>query len=81
MDTATEPASRLQELVDAADDLSLALVADRLGVGEVQVKRWAANKVLIPTKHLAVLTELFDCTVEHLMGWDREPARTGKAAA
>jgi transcriptional regulator with XRE-family HTH domain len=63
------------------DELSRAAVAVQVGVGEQQVRRWEDNELLIPTKHLPALTVLFGVTVEHLMGWDREPATTGKAAA
>jgi len=76
------PAStnRLEQLREAAG-ISRAGLADRVGVGEHQVRRWEANEVLIPTKYLAQLTELLDCTVEHLMGWDRQPTDSQRAAA
>ncbi len=80
METTAKPGNRLQPLREAAE-ISRAGLADHVGVGEHQVRRWEANEVLIPTKYLAALTELLDCTVEHLMGWDREPAESGKAAA
>lgn len=43
------------------------------------VGRWIKGEVEIPADLLRPLTEKFDCSVEHLLGWDREPA-TGKAA-
>lgn len=69
--------NRLQELWEAAG-ISRAGLADRVGVGEHQVWRWESNEVLIPTKYLALLTELLDCSVEHLMGWDRDDARAAE---
>jgi ribosome-binding protein aMBF1 (putative translation factor) len=66
--------NRLEELREAAG-MSRAGLADQVEVGEHQVRRWELNEVLIPTKHLAKLTELLDCTVEHLMGWDRQPEK------
>lgn len=72
--------NRLEELRERAG-LSRAGLADQVCVGEHQVRRWEANEVLIPTKHLAKLTELLDCSVEHLMGWDRQPMQGRKAVA
>jgi transcriptional regulator with XRE-family HTH domain len=79
---ANEPraANRLEQLREDAG-ISRPAIADLVGVGEHQVRRWEANEVLIPTKHLEALTEKFGVSVEYLMGWDREPAAAGKAAA
>jgi transcriptional regulator with XRE-family HTH domain len=80
MATTAAHGNRLQELREVAG-ISRAGLADQVGVGEHQVRRWELNEVLIPTKYLALLTELLDCTVEHLMGWDRKPASSGTRAA
>ncbi len=69
--TLPSTSNRLKELRVRAG-ISRAGLADQAGVGEHQVRRWEANEVLIPSKHLAKLTELLNCSVEHLMGWDRE---------
>lgn len=74
------PDNRLLELRERAD-LPRVEVAARLRIGEHQVRRWEANESLIPTKHLAALTELLDCSVEHLMGWDRQSTETPNRAA
>ena len=65
--------NRLEELRESAG-LSRAAVADQVRVGEHQVRRWESGDALIPTKHLAALTAMFGCTVEHLLGWDRTEA-------
>ena len=48
-------------------------VAAELGIGEAQVRRWEKQQAAIPTRHLRPLCELFECSPEHLLGWDREP--------
>jgi transcriptional regulator with XRE-family HTH domain len=73
MDSTSTP-NRLFELREAAG-ISRPGLADLVGVGEHQVRRWESSDVLIPSRHLPVLAERFDCTVEHLMGWDREEAK------
>jgi plasmid maintenance system antidote protein VapI len=45
------------------------------------VGRWITGEREIPAEFLRPLTERFDCTVEHLLGWDRESSSTTKAAA
>ena len=65
--------NRLQELLDEKD-VSAAAVADHLGLSEVQVVRWAKNKVLIPSKHIEPLAVFLDVEPAVLMGWDRPRA-------
>jgi transcriptional regulator with XRE-family HTH domain len=69
----TQTGNRLQELRTAAG-ISRAGLADYVGVGETQVRRWEVGDVLIPTRHLERLTAKLDVTVEYLLGWDREEA-------
>jgi transcriptional regulator with XRE-family HTH domain len=72
------PLNRLTELREAAG-ISRPGLADLVGVGEHQVRRWESGEVLVPSKHLPLLAERFGCTVEHLMGWDRSEAKAGAA--
>lgn len=69
----TQTGNRLQELRTAAG-ISRAGLADFVGVGETQVRRWEVGDVLIPTRHLERLTAKLDVSVEYLLGWDREEA-------
>lgn len=72
-----EPAhNRLLELREERG-LSRVAIAAYLDIGEHQVRRWESG-VLIPAKYLEPLTEKFGCTLEHLLGWDRDDS---KAAA
>ena len=73
------PRNRLKELRER-DGLSRAAVAVHVGVGEQQVRRWEDEELLVPTKYLPALTELFRVSVEMLMGWDRSDSKTGAAA-
>jgi transcriptional regulator with XRE-family HTH domain len=75
----TLPTNRLTELREQAE-LSPAGLADLVGVGETQVRRWESGDALIPTKHLAVITQRLDVTADHLLGLDREPTTTARAA-
>jgi DNA-binding transcriptional regulator YiaG len=76
MEVAKAQGNRLQELREAAEPkLSRAGLADRAGVGEHQVRRWEQNEVLIPTRHLPLLTALFGCSSDHLLGLDRDDTR------
>lgn len=79
MDNKAGHGNRLQELREAAE-ISRAGLADQLGLGERQVRRWEDNEVLIPSKYWPRLVGLFDCSVEHLMGWDRRSRGTRAAA-
>jgi hypothetical protein len=45
------------------------------------VGRWITGERDIPAEFLRPLTERFACTVEHLLGWDRESSDTTKAVA
>jgi transcriptional regulator with XRE-family HTH domain len=73
--TNATPMNRLTELREVAD-LSPAGLADLVGVGETQVRRWESGDALIPTKHLPVITKRLNVTADHLLGLDREPATT-----
>jgi transcriptional regulator with XRE-family HTH domain len=76
----SQPLNRLAELREAMG-MSRAGLADLVGVGEHQVRRWEAGELLIPTRHLVALADHFDVTTDHLLGLDREPTEpVGKAA-
>jgi len=77
--TNATPVNRLTELRETAG-LSPAALADLVGVAETQVRRWERGDVLIPTKYLAPITARLDVTADHLLGLDREPTPTVKAA-
>jgi transcriptional regulator with XRE-family HTH domain len=72
------PPNRLREL---RGDLHLVEVAAVCKVGERTIRRWEAGEVAIPDEHKLTLAAHFGVTVEHLMGWDREPVDAGSAAA
>lgn len=73
--------NRLQEIRETADPpMSRAALADFLGISEIQVRRLEEQKLLIPTKYLGALTQRFGVSSDHLLGLDREPIETGKAA-
>jgi transcriptional regulator with XRE-family HTH domain len=78
--TKTLPTNRLTELREQAE-LSPAGLADLVGVGETQVRRWESGDALIPTKHLGTITQRLGVTADHLLGLDRESSPTTKAAA
>ncbi len=61
--------NRLKELREAAD-LSRPAVADLLGIGEHQVRRWESGETQIPTKHLVSLADRLGVTTDHLLGRD-----------
>ena len=68
------PPNRLAEL-RRAKGLSQAALATELGLkSNVTVWRWEKNRMEISVKSLRQLCALFDCSVEHLLGWDREDA-------
>lgn len=70
--------NRLEELREARG-YPRTKIATVCGVGEAQVRRWESGEVLVPTRYLPTLCELFDTDTEHLMGWDT--TRTTGAAA
>ena len=74
------PQNRLAELREQAQ-LSPAGLADLVGVAETQVRRWERGDVLIPTKHLTLLTSRLGVSADHLLGLDREPVPTLPEAA
>lgn len=81
-----EPTNRLRELREAhgleRHDVCAHLRKCGLPGSEDTVRRLERGDELIPTKYLAALVELLDCTVEHLMGWDHQsPDEQARAAA
>ncbi len=67
------PPNRLAELRCAANMTQSAL-GQRLGVDTVTVWRWEKGRMKISDGHKRTLCAIFECTVEHLLGWDREAA-------
>jgi len=43
------------------------------------IGRWISGEVPIPDEAKRLLCERFNCSVEHLLGWDHQPL-TGEAA-
>lgn len=70
---------RLEEL-RATKGLELYDVAALLRVTEGQVRRYENGSSVIPTLRARTLAEHFGVSVEHLMGWDREPEPDEAAA-
>ncbi len=66
--------NRIAELREAAG-ASQAEIAAEHGVKEVTVDRWEKDKTAIPDEHKRKLCKRFDCSVDHLMGWDRDDTR------
>lgn len=73
MGTQKAQGNRLQELREAAG-MSRAGLADYIGVGEAQVRRWELREVLVPTRHLPKLTAKFGVSADYLLGFDRTKA-------
>lgn len=65
--------NRLLELRKSHKTSRVAIAA-HLEIGEHQVRRWEANEVLIPSKHIPTLAAFLGVEPAHLMGWDREKA-------
>jgi DNA-binding transcriptional regulator YiaG len=61
--------------------LELYDVAALLRITEGQVRRYENGQSVIPTLRARILAEHFGVTVEHLMGWDREPEPTEERPA
>lgn len=82
MDT---PPNRVEELREEAG-LSRVDLAVACGVGEMTIRRWERGETEIKDEQKLTLASLFaerlgrPISREHLMGWDRLPATTGKAA-
>jgi hypothetical protein len=70
----TTESNRLGELIAAsgAKRFEIAALCER---DTTTIGRWISGEVPIPTDALRSLTEHFGVTVEHLLGWDREPAQ------
>lgn len=78
--TSSAASNRLEELREQAG-ISRAGLADYLGIGEHQVRRWESGETLIPTKHFPALVAKFGVTVDHLLGMDRQSTETPNRAA
>jgi transcriptional regulator with XRE-family HTH domain len=72
--------NRLAELREARGWHRTKIAAAFENVREKTVYRWEAGEVAIPSDAIPVLAAMFEVAPEYLMGWDREPAATGKAA-
>jgi transcriptional regulator with XRE-family HTH domain len=72
--------NRLAELREARE-WHRSKVGAQFNVGDRTVYRWETGETPIPSELIPDLAALFEVSAEHLMGWDREPAETGKAAA
>lgn len=76
----SDPHNRLGELMQAAGikryEIAALCKRDTTTVG-----RWISGDVEIPAEFLRSLTGLFNCTVEHLLGWDREPSSSVETVA
>jgi plasmid maintenance system antidote protein VapI len=62
------------------EDMSLADVARLCEVRERTIERWVREETGIPDDQKRRLAERFECSIEFLMGWDREPTTTVEAA-
>jgi DNA-binding Xre family transcriptional regulator len=69
------PDNRLAELMDA-QKVSARDLAVELGVTEATVVRLRRPVSAIPTKYLSTLTIRFGVSADHLLGMDREEAKT-----
>lgn len=64
--------NRLRELrEDHNPPLELYDLAGHLRVSTDTIRNWERPGSLIPAKYLRPLAELFECSLEHLLGWDR----------
>lgn len=74
-----QPTNRLKELREAKGlerhDVCAHLRGCRLPASEDTVRRLERSEELIPTKYFAALVELLDCSLEQLLGWDRDDTR------
>ncbi|HYJ21070.1 MAG TPA: helix-turn-helix transcriptional regulator [Solirubrobacterales bacterium] len=55
-------------------------LAVALDVTEDTIRRLENPATEIPSKYIPTLAGLVEATERHLMGWDRQPLETGKAA-
>lgn len=65
--------NRLQELREARTEARTE-IATLCGVTERTVERWESEATAIPDSQKQALTEHFQVSVEHLLGWDRTKA-------
>lgn len=78
--TGSDNSNRLAELRRSCE-MSIAELAVLCDVGHRTIERWERGETGIPDEQKRVLCLHFSVSIEHLMGWDREPSETGKAAA
>lgn len=71
--------NRIAELL-LREDMSLEDAADLCAVGVRTVERWIREDTSIPDEQKRALAGRFECTVDFMLGWDRVPAQSGKAA-
>lgn len=81
-----QPANRLKEIREEQQverlDIRNHLRAIGLPVSEDTVYRWDENRGgPIPTKYIQPLACFLEADPAYLMGWDRQPIESGKAAA
>jgi transcriptional regulator with XRE-family HTH domain len=78
--TESNAGNRLAELRQARD-WRRSVVAAEFNLSEKTIYRWESGEQPIPSDVIPTLAALFDVSEVHLMGWDREPTPTSKAAA
>lgn len=76
------PPNRIAQLLSEAG-LSKVELAATCGVGEMTIRRWAHGDTAPSDEQKFRIAELLTerlgrtVSIEHLMGWDREPLHTG----
>jgi transcriptional regulator with XRE-family HTH domain len=80
------PPNRIEALRSEADHMSRTSLAVACEVGEMTIRRWERGESAVPDGQKFALAAHFskelgrEISVEFLMGWDRVPASSGKAA-
>jgi hypothetical protein len=79
------PPNRIAELLDEAKVSKVGLAAT-CGVGEMTIRRWSRGETAPSDEQKFRMAELLTSrlgrtiSIEYLMGWDRLPAGSGRAA-
>lgn len=73
------PSNRLKELSEAKG-ISRRDLAAAIDVTEDRIRQLEKPEATIPARHAPTLAQLLGVEPAHLMGWDRQPMETGKAA-